>query len=101
MPHYRLVETSKGAVTARRELSRDDLRRERPELIGLLDEGLVAAHIVTRKREMHVVNVVEDDERLRQALRYGGYAGTDEEARRLIAALRQMATPLAGGETPH
>ena len=92
-----ISETRAGAVTTRRECAEEELRRDwAAQMDQLLDEGLITAHIVTRRRELRVINTLDDDERLALALKYGGYAASDEEAQRLIAVLRRHIAGSAG-----
>lgn len=88
VPRYRWIETHGGTLTRRREMTEIDLRRERPELVHLLDEGLASLHIVTARREVHVHRIDSDEERLRLALESVGFAISDEVVQRLTDELR-------------
>lgn len=94
MFRYRLVETHAGTLTRRWEMSEAELRRERPELSWLLDEGLASLSLVTRRRELSLCRIEADPDQIRLALERAGIAITDEEAARLMIAL----CPSAGQE---
>jgi hypothetical protein len=88
VPKYRWIETHGGTLTQRRELTEADLRRERPELARLLDEGLKSLQLVTARREVHVQRIELDRERLQLALESAGFAFSDEVVQRLTDELR-------------
>ena len=90
MARFRLVETHNGTLTRRWEVCEAELRRDRPELAGFLDEGLASLHVTTRRRELRLLCVETQEDRLRWALAEAGFALPDGEVARLADEVRRL-----------